>query len=80
MKEIVQDEKYLGPDFVPEELVNRDEEIDRMEKFLLPVHKRSNVLLLYGPSGTGKTTCVKILLQDVQEDTTAETIYLDCWE
>ncbi len=78
--EIILRESYLSSNHVPENLTNRKNELDQMERFLLPVSERSNVLLVYGPTGSGKTTCVRRLLQDLEDSTTASTVYLDCWE
>lgn len=77
---IILEESFLSTDYVPENLASRKNELDQMERFLLPVSRKSNVILVHGPTGTGKTASVRRLLEDIEEDTTAATVYLDCWE
>lgn len=76
---LIKRERYLRPDYIPDKLVNR-EEIEKVRKLLLPVHRKSNPVLIYGETGSGKTVSVKKLLQELGESASVDTVYIDCWE
>lgn len=76
--ETIKSKDPLNLDYIPEEIVDREKEIEQIERFLVPVHSSSSTILVHGPGGTGKTTCVKKILQDLEESTTADTVYVDC--
>ena len=65
------DEKSLSPDYVPEEILFRGEELKRLEKLL---NLGANVFI-YGPPGSGKTLLVKKVLENYSQ---SSTFYLDC--
>lgn len=67
---IFRDVNALNPKRTPteEEFVERDEEMDRMESILQYIdHGGARHFLVTGPSGTGKTMAVKIILQDLAD-------------
>ncbi len=80
---ILKDERYLYPDFVPEQLLFRDEEIGEMVFSLKPATqgKKPTNLFLSGVPGTGKTVCSKHVLSELNEfSDRVKTIYINCFE
>lgn len=63
-KSIFKNKSALNPDFIPNYLPHRDGEIRELVEIITPFmlgNKGSNVLL-YGKTGTGKTACVRFIL------------------
>jgi archaeal cell division control protein 6 len=56
--------EVLRPDYVPNELPHREEQIQHIGGILVPVLKgsRSSNIFIYGQTGTGKTAVVKFIL------------------
>ncbi|RCU47017.1 AAA family ATPase [Haloplanus salinus] len=79
---VLRSEAYLTPDHVPDEPVGRDREIERIAEAVRPLTKRRKPenLLVYGPAGVGKTTCVKHVFQRMEEQTTAKAVYINAWQ
>jgi len=65
--------KALGPDYIPDALVNRDEETVRLIDVLSTPGSHIHV---YGPRGTGKTLLTRNTLDDPTVD--ADTCVLSC--
>ncbi len=73
----------LQPEYVPSALLHREAQIREMADSLQPVLKRSKPqnLLIHGPTGTGKTSCMKYVLNELAEfGSKVECIYINCWE
>jgi len=79
---ILRKEAYLTTDYEPQEPVGRDTEIDRIADGVRPLSRRRTPenLLVYGPAGVGKTTCVKHVLNNLDQNTSVKTIYINCWQ
>lgn len=79
---ILRSETYLSTDFQPEKPVGRHSEIDRIVEAVRPVTRRRSPenLLLYGPAGIGKTTCVTHVFNRLEEETTSKAVYINCWQ
>ena len=79
---VLRSEAYLTPDHVPDEPVGRDREVERIADAVRPLTKRRKPenLLVYGPAGVGKTTCVKHVFNQMEEQTTAKTVYINAWQ
>jgi len=79
---ILRKEAYLTTDYEPQEPVGRDTEIDSIADAVRPLSRRRTPenLLVYGPAGVGKTTCVKHVLDNLDENTSVKTIYINCWQ
>lgn len=80
---IIAKEEVLLPDYVPTEALHRTNEMKAIAEALNPLTqgRRCSNLFVYGPSGTGKTTCMKLLIEQLGENT-AKTlpVYVNCWE
>jgi len=79
---ILRKEAYLTTDYEPQEPVGRDTEIDSIADGVRPLSRRRTPenLLVYGPAGVGKTTCVKHVLDNLDENTSVKTIYINRWQ
>lgn len=79
---ILRSETYLDTGFQPEKPVGRRSEIDRIVEAVEPVTRRQSPenLLVYGPAGIGKTTCVRHVFDRMEEETTSKAVYINCWQ
>jgi len=62
---IFTDREVLRPDFIPNHLPHRDDQIHQIAKILAPVldEERGSNIFIYGKTGTGKTAVVKYVLK-----------------
>lgn len=80
---IFKDERWLYPEFVPERLPHRDSEIDSLAYALNPILRggKAHNVFVFGPPGTGKTVCVKFVLQQLEQHSDrGKAIYINCFE
>ena len=80
---IFKNEKYLYPEFVPERLPHRDAEINSLVYAFNPIIKggKPHNVFVFGPPGTGKTVCVKYVLDQLEEySDRAKALYINCFE
>ncbi len=71
----------LSPHYIPDTLPHRDKEIDSIMKVLSPALKggKPRNLFVYGKTGTGKTSCVKYVMEKFQEMKSPSRIsYTNC--
>ena len=68
--------------YIPPELPHRKPHLDKIYACISPSLKRNKPInvLLYGPSGTGKTTMVKYLLKECEDKFPLKSIYVNCWK
>jgi len=79
---VLRSEAYLTPDHIPDEPVGRNREIERIADAVRPLTKKKKPenLLVYGPAGVGKTTSVKHVFNQMEEQTTAKAVYINAWQ
>jgi cell division control protein 6 len=79
---ILRSETYLDTGYQPEKPVGRDTEIQRIVESVRPVTRRKTPenLLVYGPAGVGKTTCVRHVFDHLEDETTSKAVYINCWQ
>ncbi|MBU0635806.1 AAA family ATPase [Candidatus Micrarchaeota archaeon] len=81
--QLFKDETVLYPDFLPERLWERDQEVQEIAFALKPAStggKPRNVFV-YGPPGTGKTATIRFVLKQLQEYSgKAKTVLVNCFE
>ncbi|MCL5117602.1 MAG: cell division control protein Cdc6 [Candidatus Marsarchaeota archaeon] len=65
---IFKNRELFSPYFVPKKLIFRDNEIDRIEKSIAPSlnGQRGRNLFIYGKTGSGKTSCVKYVIDEIK--------------
>lgn len=80
---MIRDGRVLQDDFLPQEVVHRHEEMNRLSAALAPVVDggRPEDALLSGPSGAGKTCIARYAVSELEREAAAvETQYVDCWQ
>ncbi len=80
---IFKDERMLQPQYLPDVLPHREREINQIADALRGAAHgtRPENVLLTGPTGTGKTSCSKYVLKELEEYTQRTvSIYINCWE
>ncbi|MDQ1278878.1 MAG: archaeal cell division control protein 6 [Thermoproteota archaeon] len=82
---IFKDREVLRPDYVPEHLPHRNEQLQQIGEILVPVLRgfRGSNLFIYGNTGTGKTAVVKHVLDRLihkghEIGASVEGCYLNC--
>lgn len=72
---MITDARALQPEYVPGELYHRDGEIDAMTSALRPLTDgfSGTDVFVFGPSGTGKTTLARHVVELLQQETLATT-------
>ncbi|MGB9732860.1 MAG: Cdc6/Cdc18 family protein [Candidatus Micrarchaeia archaeon] len=72
----------LSPHYMPSSLLFREKQIDSIVKYLTPSLKgeRGRNLFIYGKTGTGKTSCMKYVIEKVKEipSVKAKISYVNC--
>jgi cell division control protein 6 len=68
-KSVFLNKDALSPHFLPEKIVHREKEIEKIMRAVTPVFKakRPNNVFLYGKSGTGKTASIKHIIKQFNE-------------
>jgi orc1/cdc6 family replication initiation protein len=75
--------RVLQPEFVPNDVVHRDAELNHLASALQPITNGNptETAFLYGPSGTGKTCIAQHTVEQLQETVLdINTQYVNCWE
>ncbi|MEM4389204.1 MAG: AAA family ATPase [Candidatus Micrarchaeia archaeon] len=80
---VFKNERALLPEWLPEVLPHREREIREIALAVRPaaLGKRPENIVLIGPAGTGKTSCVKHVFKELAAySQRALPIYINCWE
>ncbi len=79
---IFQMREVLSPHFTPKKLVFREKEINNIERAIAPSLKgeRGRNLFIYGKTGTGKTSCVNYVVEEIRNipNTKTRISYINC--
>ncbi len=79
---IFAEREVLSPHFVPHKLQFRDKEINNIERNIAPALKgeKGRNLFIYGKTGTGKTSCTRYVIEEVNKipNTKAKISYINC--
>jgi cell division control protein 6 len=78
---VLRSDVYLTTRHTPETPVGREQQLQRIADAVRPLTKRRSPenLLIHGPAGVGKTTCVRHVFDQLEEETTVEPVYINCW-
>ncbi|MEK6842905.1 MAG: AAA family ATPase [Candidatus Micrarchaeota archaeon] len=79
---IFKNQGILLPEFTPSQLLHRENHLREIASSLKPALKnlKPQNLLLFGPTGTGKTSSVKLVFSQLQDfSNKIQCIYLNCW-
>lgn len=80
---MITDARVLQQEFIPREVQHRDNEVNYLSSILEPITdgQSAEPILLYGPSGTGKTCIAQFILERLRENVVElDTQYVNCWE
>ncbi len=80
---ILKDERFLYPDFVPEMIPFREQEISEVVFCLKPASlgKKPTNIFVFGKPGTGKTVTLKYVLNELTEfSDRTKCLYINCFE
>jgi len=78
---LFKDEEVFTPSYVPEDFIHRDDQLKEISLSLKPGMRGVNPVntLIHGPPGTGKTTAVKYLFNEVNKASNKLlTVYVNC--
>ena len=78
----IADPQILEEEHIPENIPCREVQKKELAFCLSPIEKGMKPLdcLCHGKPGTGKTVLVKYVLQQAEENTSALSFYVNCWE
>lgn len=79
---MITDARVLDADFVPGDVVHRDVEVNTLAAALDPITRgeTAETVLLFGPSGTGKTCLARYAVDQLRETVLdVHTQYVNCW-
>ncbi len=74
--------EVLFPDYIPDHLPHREKEIKAVSSIINSALKnRSQIanIFIYGPPGTGKTASIRFIFRKLEEETSAFTVYINCF-
>jgi len=79
---ILRSEAYLTTQHTPEKPVAREADLQRIGDAVRPLtqNRPPENLLIYGPAGVGKTTCVEHVFNELDTETSVATVYMNCWQ
>jgi cell division control protein 6 len=81
-RKIFKNEEVLFPDYLPQILLHRENEIRQLAQNLLPASegRKPQNTFIFGPPGTGKTACIKFIFREFEDYSGIKTIYINCWD
>jgi len=61
--------------------IGRENKLERIADAVRPLttNQEPEDLLIYGPAGSGKTTCVKHVLDKLEQETSITPVIINCW-
>lgn len=79
---VFRSDSSLNPGTGAGEVVGRETEVERIADAVRPLAKGRppENLLVYGPPGVGKTTCVNHVLEQLEGQANVKTVYINCWQ
>lgn len=79
-KTLFKDASVLSPHYIPKTLPYRETQINEIMSVLSPAVKgqKPRNLIIYGKTGTGKTCCIKKIMEAFETFDKAKTYYLNC--
>jgi orc1/cdc6 family replication initiation protein len=80
---MISDARVLRPEFVPNEVEHRNQEVNVLSNALKPIMdgQPGETSLLLGPSGTGKTCIAQYTVERLRENVLdIDSQYVNCWQ
>src|SRR5437867_2384719 len=79
---IFKNEEVLYPEFLPEMLPHREDQVKRLAQNLSPAGegRRPQNTFFYGAPGIGKTATTKFVFREFENYSGVKTVYINCWD
>jgi cell division control protein 6 len=79
---IFKNEEILSPEYLPDILPHREQQIKQLANNLLPAAKgkKPQNTFIFGPPGTGKSASAKYVFREFENYSGIKTVYLNCWD
>jgi cell division control protein 6 len=80
---VFKNEEILSPEYLPELLLHREQQIKQLANNLEPAAKgrKPQNTFLFGSPGIGKTASTKFIFRQLEEEyPNVKTIYINCWD
>jgi len=80
--QIIERAEFLSPDIVPEKVMGRAKQVEKLRQCLKPMAKGCPPISawLHGPPGTGKTTIARKTAEQTCNSQYRISLYVNCWE
>lgn len=80
--QIIERAEFLSPDIVPEKVMGRAKQVEKLRQCLKPMAKGCPPISawLHGPPGTGKTTIARKVAEEACSSQYRISLYVNCWE
>lgn len=81
-RRIFEAEAKLTSEHKPDQLIGRDDELDRIADAVRPLTRKKPAtnLLIHGPAGVGKSSCVDHVFNHLADQTAVKTVTINCWQ
>lgn len=79
---IIRDPTPLRESFLPNRIIHRDSQISALRETLRPLAEgtQGRHAFIHGPTGTGKTCTSRYVSEGIAEETSLQSVYINCWE
>jgi len=79
---VFRDRSVLTSDSPLDTPIGRDDEIERIAEAVQPLTRRNPAenLLIYGPAGIGKSTCVQHVFDELENHSRIKPAFINCWQ
>ena len=79
---IFKQEEVLFPEYLPEFLPHRENQIKQLARNLLPATqgRKPQNTFIFGPAGIGKTAVAKFVFREFEKYSGIKTVYINCWD
>ncbi|MFB6194104.1 MAG: Cdc6/Cdc18 family protein, partial [Halobaculum sp.] len=80
---MIEDARVLREGFVPNDAIHRDAEVNALSRTLDPITRGepAEPALITGPSGVGKTTVARFVVEQLQQATLdLAAVHVNCWQ
>jgi cell division control protein 6 len=79
---IFKNESILSPEYLPDILLHREQQVKRLADNLLPAAEKRmpQNTFLFGPPGIGKTASAKFVFREFEDYSGVRTVYINCWD